>query len=127
MLRLVHFAMCVVIALLSASTGSEGFAKKAMTVNFCMNTTCQRCRSVISFQSLVSRSKVIDFVALSFDIGPFLPLFKSSIKIPITICIISGQCGNKECPFLHIDPEKKMKECAWYDRGYCRHGRLYLL
>ncbi|ELT97794.1 hypothetical protein CAPTEDRAFT_180092 [Capitella teleta] len=33
-----------------------------------------------------------------------------------------GQCGNKECPFLHIDPEQKMKDCAWYDRGFCRHG-----
>ena len=74
MLRLVHFAMCVVIALLSASTGSEGFAKKAMTVNFCMNTTCQRCRSVISFQSLVSR-KFADFVAFNFSICPFLTLF----------------------------------------------------
>ena len=26
-----------------------------------------------------------------------------------------GQCGNKECPFLHIDPEAKIKDCAWYD------------
>lgn len=33
-----------------------------------------------------------------------------------------GECGNKECPFLHIDPEQKMKICAWYDRGFCRHG-----
>ena len=43
-----------------------------------------------------------------------------------------GQCSNKECPFLHIDPEKKMKDCPWYDRGFCRHGewvslvRLYI-
>jgi len=34
----------------------------------------------------------------------------------------AGECGNKECPFLHIDPEKKIKVCAWYDRGFCRHG-----
>lgn len=33
-----------------------------------------------------------------------------------------GQCNNKECPFLHIDPEQKIKDCAWYDRGFCRHG-----
>ncbi|XP_045211551.1 cleavage and polyadenylation specificity factor subunit 4-like [Mercenaria mercenaria] len=33
-----------------------------------------------------------------------------------------GQCNNKECPFLHIDPEQKVKDCAWYDRGFCRHG-----
>ena len=34
----------------------------------------------------------------------------------------AGECGNKECPFLHIDPEKKIKVCQWYDRGFCRHG-----
>lgn len=33
-----------------------------------------------------------------------------------------GQCNNKECPFLHIDPENKMRDCPWYDRGFCRHG-----
>lgn len=31
-------------------------------------------------------------------------------------------CSNKECPFLHIDPETKIKDCPWYDRGFCRHG-----
>lgn len=31
-------------------------------------------------------------------------------------------CHNKECPFLHIDPESKLKDCPWYDRGFCRHG-----
>ncbi|XP_002734616.1 cleavage and polyadenylation specificity factor subunit 4-like [Saccoglossus kowalevskii] len=33
-----------------------------------------------------------------------------------------GLCSNKECPFLHIDPESKIKDCAWYDRGFCKHG-----
>ncbi|XP_064617762.1 cleavage and polyadenylation specificity factor subunit 4-like [Liolophura sinensis] len=33
-----------------------------------------------------------------------------------------GLCSNKECPFLHIDPEKKIRDCPWYDRGFCRHG-----
>ncbi|KAI1309429.1 Cleavage and polyadenylation specificity factor subunit 4 [Halotydeus destructor] len=31
-------------------------------------------------------------------------------------------CSNKECPFLHIDPESKIRDCPWYDRGFCRHG-----
>ncbi|KAK0427717.1 hypothetical protein QR680_010387 [Steinernema hermaphroditum] len=31
-------------------------------------------------------------------------------------------CSNKECPFRHIDPETKIKDCPWYDRGFCRHG-----
>lgn len=31
-------------------------------------------------------------------------------------------CSNRECPFRHIDPETKMKDCPWYDRGFCRHG-----
>lgn len=33
-----------------------------------------------------------------------------------------NSCTNKECPFLHIDPESKIKDCPWYDRGFCRHG-----
>ena len=36
----------------------------------------------------------------------------------------SGECNNKECPFLHIDPSAKIKDCPWYDRGFCRHGML---
>ena len=35
---------------------------------------------------------------------------------------ISDACHNKECPFLHIDPESKIRDCPWYDRGFCRHG-----
>jgi len=31
-------------------------------------------------------------------------------------------CSNKECTFRHIDPESKIKDCPWYDRGFCRHG-----
>ncbi|EPB75262.1 zinc knuckle [Ancylostoma ceylanicum] len=31
-------------------------------------------------------------------------------------------CSNRECPFRHIDPETKMRDCPWYDRGFCRHG-----
>ena len=35
-----------------------------------------------------------------------------------------SECGNKDCPFQHIDPEKKVRDCPWYDRGFCRHGPL---
>ena len=33
-----------------------------------------------------------------------------------------GECSNKECQYLHIDPESKIKDCPWYDRGFCKHG-----
>ncbi|XP_062507570.1 cleavage and polyadenylation specificity factor subunit 4-like [Corticium candelabrum] len=33
-----------------------------------------------------------------------------------------GVCNNKDCPYQHIDPESKMKDCPWYDRGFCKHG-----
>lgn len=39
------------------------------------------------------------------------------------VCFPAGECSNKECPFLHIDPESKIKDCPWYDRGFCKHGR----
>ncbi|XP_055351628.1 cleavage and polyadenylation specificity factor subunit 4-like [Paramacrobiotus metropolitanus] len=33
-----------------------------------------------------------------------------------------NSCSNKDCPFLHINPQDKVKDCAWYTRGFCRHG-----
>eukprot|EP00158_Paraphelidium_tribonemae_P005134 Partr_v1_DN27181_c1_g1_i1_m15937 putative Polycomb group ring finger len=33
-----------------------------------------------------------------------------------------GECSNAECMYLHIDPESKIKECPWYNRGFCKHG-----
>ncbi|KAK8770400.1 hypothetical protein V5799_013135 [Amblyomma americanum] len=33
-----------------------------------------------------------------------------------------NSCSNKQCPFLHIDPDAKVKDCPWYDRGFCRLG-----
>ncbi|NXP03697.1 CPSF4 factor, partial [Thinocorus orbignyianus] len=35
-----------------------------------------------------------------------------------------GECGNKDCPFLHIDATTGARGCPWYDRGFCRHGPL---
>ncbi|RKP35592.1 hypothetical protein BJ085DRAFT_15278 [Dimargaris cristalligena] len=26
------------------------------------------------------------------------------------------------CLYLHIDPDAERKECAWYARGFCKHG-----
>jgi hypothetical protein len=37
-----------------------------------------------------------------------------------------GECTNPECQYLHIDPNSKIKECAWYARGFCKHG-MYLM
>ena len=37
---------------------------------------------------------------------------------------LTGECHNKDCPYQHIDPESKIKDCFWYDRGYCKHGTL---
>ncbi|KAJ3256912.1 hypothetical protein HK103_005030 [Boothiomyces macroporosus] len=33
-----------------------------------------------------------------------------------------GECTNPECLYLHIDPDSRQKECAWYARGFCKHG-----
>merc|ERR1711963_524151 len=40
--------------LLCANIGSEVFVKREMTVNSCMNLTCQRCLNVSFFLNLVS-------------------------------------------------------------------------
>ncbi len=32
------------------------------------------------------------------------------------------ECSNAECMYLHVDPESKIRECLWYNRGFCKHG-----
>ncbi|KAL3896253.1 MAG: hypothetical protein SGCHY_004191 [Lobulomycetales sp.] len=34
----------------------------------------------------------------------------------------NGECSNPECLYRHIDPNSKIHDCAWYLRGFCRHG-----
>ena len=34
-----------------------------------------------------------------------------------------GECGNKECIFLHIRPDEKTLDCSWFARGFCKHGQ----
>lgn len=46
----------------------------------------------------------------------------AKILLMCRVCA-AGECSNKECPFLHIDPESKIKDCPWYDRGFCKHGK----
>uniref|UniRef100_A0AAF5PJ51 Uncharacterized protein n=1 Tax=Wuchereria bancrofti TaxID=6293 RepID=A0AAF5PJ51_WUCBA len=36
-------------------------------------------------------------------------------------------CSNREYPFRHIDPESKIKDCPWFDRGFCRYGVFFVL
>ncbi|GAB5581261.1 putative cleavage and polyadenylation specificity factor subunit 4-like protein isoform X4 [Prionailurus iriomotensis] len=35
-----------------------------------------------------------------------------------------GDCNNKECPFLHVKPAFKTRDCPWYDQGFCKDGPL---
>eukprot|EP00127_Corallochytrium_limacisporum_P003142 Clim_evm71s146 gene=Clim_evmTU71s146 len=36
----------------------------------------------------------------------------------------TGECNNEECMFRHIDPESKIRNCVWFDKGFCKHGNL---
>lgn len=55
---------------------------------------------------------------------PFKSDFICTVEILLMFCVcVAGECSNKECPFLHIDPESKIKDCPWYDRGFCKHGK----
>ncbi|KAM5272771.1 putative cleavage and polyadenylation specificity factor subunit 4-like protein [Ctenodactylus gundi] len=35
-----------------------------------------------------------------------------------------GDCSNKECPFLHVQPAMGSWNCPWYDQGFCKDGPL---
>jgi hypothetical protein len=106
---------------LCANIGFVDFAKKAMDVNFYMNMTCPKCPNVTSIQDLVSF--IFSVKSLSFF---FILLYKCSLCYftiyKMYLMLFSDACHNKECPFLHIDPESKIRDCPWYDRGFCRHG-----
>lgn len=34
-----------------------------------------------------------------------------------------GECNNKDCQYMHTD-SVKIHDCAWYDRGFCKHGKF---
>ena len=35
-----------------------------------------------------------------------------------------GECHNPDCPFLHVKAVDSDKECPYYIRGFCKHGKL---
>jgi len=41
---------------------------------------------------------------------------------PCYFFINYGECSNSDCLFLHSNPEERIKDCPWYDRGFCRNG-----
>jgi len=66
------------------------------------------------------------FVKSSFHCSASDYWFFGCLVITMSFFYILGECSNKECQYLHIDPESKIKDCPWYDRGFCKHGRLVL-
>lgn len=33
-----------------------------------------------------------------------------------------GTCSNEECPYRHVNADEQQTDCAWYARGFCKHG-----
>ena len=67
----------------------------------------------VHFCTLIQKTKYSIF---------FRCISQKRMSINIFFYYFSDACHNKECPFLHIDPESKIRDCPWYDRGFCRHG-----
>ena len=135
-----------------ASTGWEGCARRVTSASFFMSTTWQRCLSVIFILSLVSlcycstNNKInnlfnISYRGITYRIVAVQPTnlffvlfccccyrkFDENHQLS-PLCLIVGECSNKECQYLHIDPESKIKDCPWYDRGFCKHGKsIYIV
>lgn len=92
-----RFAMSRVIAQWCANTGFVDFAKRAMTASFSMNTTCPKCQSVISIQSLVSVYQVVnlELEILCMFLFSLLHLFKYhayKLTTPARVCV--HECVN---------------------------------
>lgn len=72
---------------------------------------------------MVLTKKVVKMFNKTSDFISILMFHIFFIYLWVHFIYIAGECGNKECPFRHVDPESKRKDCAWYDRGFCRHGK----
>ena len=103
----------------SANIGCEVCARKETDVNFYTNMIWQKCLSAIFTLDLVSVNEYSVYHLQCCDEYKKTKLFQLNWTISF---VIIDACHNKECPFLHIDPESKIRDCPWYDRGFCRHG-----
>mmetsp|Transcript_23744 Transcript_23744/g.33204 ORF Transcript_23744/g.33204 Transcript_23744/m.33204 type:complete len:261 (+) Transcript_23744:121-903(+) len=52
----------------------------------------------------------------------YLHEYDMSKMQPCHFFINDGECNNRDCYFLHLRPEDRVKDCPWYDSGFCRHG-----
>jgi len=52
----------------------------------------------------------------------FLHEYDLSKMPPCHFYINFGKCSNPDCLFLHLKNEERVKDCPWYNRGFCKHG-----
>jgi len=53
----------------------------------------------------------------------FLHVYDMAKMPPCHFYNTFGQCSNPECLFLHLNLADQVKECPWYARGFCKHGK----
>ncbi|XP_063932518.1 cleavage and polyadenylation specificity factor subunit 4-like isoform X2 [Zophobas morio] len=57
------------------------------------------------------------------DMCEFLHEFDLSKMAACHFYSTHKECSNgTDCLYLHIDPDSQMSECAWFTRGFCKHG-----
>jgi len=100
---------------------------KAALCEFFLNGTCTRgahCpfRHVRGERTIVCKHW-LRHLCKKGDDCEFLHEYDMS-KMPICYFFQKfGECNNKDCQYLHIDADAlKIRDCAWYDRGFCKHG-----
>jgi len=103
---------------------------KAALCEFFMNGTCTRgahCpfRHVRGERTIVCKHW-LRHLCKKGDDCEFLHEYDMS-KMPICYFFQKfGECNNKDCQYLHIDADAlKIRDCAWYDRGFCKHGEKH--
>lgn len=56
------------------------------------------------------------------DLCDYLHEYDLSKMPPCHFFTTFGECSNADCDFLHIQPEDHIRDCPWYQRGFCKHG-----
>lgn len=114
----------ITLQILHTQTHAEN---KAALCEFFLNGTCTRgahCpfRHVRGERTIVCKHW-LRHLCKKGDDCEFLHEYDMS-KMPICYFFQKfGECNNKDCQYLHIDADAlKIRDCAWYDRGFCKHG-----
>lgn len=109
--------------LLLVSGSGTAYLYDALSDDFVQARTVQSAPFMGYYGPIAAAAKGQYYLVNSMVLGPAL----SQLSNAATATAVGGQTVQvprpiDQCPFLHIRPEDRIKDCPWYARGFCKHG-----